>query len=499
MTEHLTHPESKLILLTGVTGYVGGRLLGRLEERGCRIRTMSRRPEQAGHQTADTTEAVYGDALDRESLDAAMAGVHTAYYLIHSLGSGEDFEQLEQQAATHFADAAREAGVRRIVYLGGLGDQPESSPHLRSRRRVGRILANAVPTIEFRASIIIGSGSLSFELIRSLARRLPLMVVPRWGYTQTQPISIEDVLDYLVASLDLELDEGERHRVYEIGGPDRVSYVDLMKLYARQRGLRRLMIPVPVLTPRLSSLWLGLVTPVYARVGRKLIESTETNMLLRDDRALHDFDIQPRGVEAALERALVREDEEFARTRWNDALSASGEPNSYGGVQFGSRLIDSRIAEVDAAPADAFAPIRRVGGASGWYYGNFLWRIRGFLDLLVGGVGLRRGRRDPDHLQPGETVDFWRVEQVDPPYLLRLRAEMKVPGRAWLQFEVEPTDRGSRIRQTAIFDPTGLLGLMYWYALWPLHGFVFRGMLRGVARRAEAEAATHRGVEADAQ
>jgi len=492
MIDHRTHPEPPLILLTGVTGYVGGRLAGRLEERGQRVRAMSRRPDHADHQTADTTESVYGDALARESLDAAMAGVHTACYLIHSLGSGEDFEQLEQQAATNFADAAREAGVRRIVYLGGLGDHPESSPHLRSRRRVGRILADAVPTIEFRASIIIGSGSLSFELIRSLARRLPLMVVPRWGYTQTQPISIEDVLDYLVAGLDLELDEGEQHRVYEIGGPDRVSYVDLMQLYARQRGLRRLMIPVPVLTPRLSSLWLGLVTPVYARVGRKLIESTETSMLVRDDRALRDFDLEPRGVDAALERALVREDEDFARTRWNDALSAAGEPHSYGGVQFGSRLIDSRVAEVDAAPADAFAPIRRVGGRSGWYYGNFLWRIRGFLDLLVGGVGLRRGRRDPDHLQPGETVDFWRVEQVDPPNLLRLRAEMKVPGRAWLQFEVEPTDRGSRIRQTAIFDPTGLLGLMYWYALWPLHGFVFRGMLRGVAQRAEAEAATHR-------
>ena len=263
-----------------------------------------------------------------------------------------------------------------------------------------------------------------------------------------------------------------------------------MQEYARQRGLRRWMIPVPVLTPRLSSLWLGLVTPLYARIGRKLVESLRNPTLVSNNLALTTFDIRPRGLEAAIERALLNEDREFAETRWSDSFSSSGETKSWGGKRFGSRLVDSRTIEVSVPPEEAFAPVRRIGGDTGWYYGDFLWRIRGFLDLLVGGVGVRRGRRHPENLRPGDALDFWRVERYEPNRILRLQAEMKVPGRAWLEFEVTPSETGSTIRQTALFDPVGLFGLAYWYALYPLHQFVFAGMLRNIGRAAEKNSQT---------
>ena len=426
-----------------------------------------------------------GDVQDPASLDAALAGVDTAYYLVHSMAAGTDYRAADRRGAEAFGAAARRAGVRRIVYLGGLGSEEDLSGHLSSRQEVGRILAaSGVPTLELRASIVIGSGSTSFEMIRSLVDRLPVMVTPRWVGTQTQPIAIEDVLAYLVEAADLDLPES---RVVEIGGPDRVSYGDLMREYARQRGLRRIMLPVPVLTPRLSSLWLGLVTPVYARVGRELVEGLRNETVVHDPSALELFRVRPRGVRDAIARALVNEDREFAATRWSDALSSGPGPRSFGGAAVGSRLIDSRSARVPVPPEAAFAPIRRIGGRRGWYYGNLLWRLRGFLDLPFGGAGTRRGRRDPERLLPGDTVDFWRVEEVEPDRLLRLSAEMTLPGRAWLQFEVEPDDGGSVIRQTAIFDPVGVLGRLYWYAIWPVHGFVFRGMVRGIAREAMRE------------
>lgn len=472
--------QRDLILITGATGYVGGRLLRELEAQGCRVRCLARRPEFLEPRVAASTQLARGDLLDPPSLRAALEGVHTAYYLVHSMASGGTFEEADRQAARSFAEAAREAGVRRIIYLGGLGGGPRLSPHLASRQEVGRILRESgVPTIEFRASIVIGSGSLSFEMIRGLVDRLPVMITPRWVRIMAQPIAIEDVVAYLVGSLDAEV---EGSMVLEIGGADRVSYQDIMLEYARQRGLRRLMIPVPVLTPRLSSLWLGLVTPVYAGIGRTLVDSISNETLVTDDLAMRVFDIRPRGIEAAIERALRNEDREFAETRWSDALSSRDVAREWGGVRFGSRLVDSRSARVACPPAEAFRAIRRIGGDTGWYYGNWLWRVRGFLDLLVGGAGLRRGRRSPDSLLPGDTVDFWRVEAVEPDRLLRLFSEMKVPGRAWLQFEVEAGDSESLIRQTAIFDPVGLMGLAYWYALYPLHALVFAGMLRGIVK-----------------
>jgi uncharacterized protein YbjT (DUF2867 family) len=472
------------ILITGASGYVGGRLLPLLEAAGHEVRCLARRPENLKARVAPGTQVVAGDVMDRASLDAALAGIDTAYYLVHSMGNDRDFERLDRTAATNFAEAAKQAGVRRIIYLGGLGDAAEKlSKHLRSRHETGeRLRESQVQVIEFRASIVIGSGSLSFELIRALVQRLPVMICPRWVGVMAQPIAIEDLLDYLVAAL--ELPDGES-QIYEIGGPDQVSYGDIMHEYARQRGLRRWMIPVPVLTPYLSSLWLGLVTPVHARVGRKLVGSLRNPTLVKDSAALETFPLRPRGLRQAIKRALVNEDREFAQTRWSDALSSSGKPKTWGGIHFGSRLIDSRTIQVDVPPPQAFAPIQRIGGRTGWYYGTWLWSIRGFLDRLVGGVGLRRGRRDPVDLRVGEALDFWRVEQFEPDRLLRLQAEMKVPGRAWLEFEVDGDQQKSTIRQTALFDPVGLVGLIYWYSLYPLHELVFAGMLRGIARAAK--------------
>jgi uncharacterized protein YbjT (DUF2867 family) len=475
--------SDRLTLLTGATGYVGGRLLGRLERRGGRLRCMSRRPAELSARTAAATEVVAGDVREPASLDACLAGVDTAYYLVHSMAGSGDYRTTDRAGAEAFGAAARAAGVRRIVYLGGLGDGPGLSGHLESRQEVGRALAaSGVPTLELRAAIVIGSGSTSFEMIRALVDRLPVMVTPRWVGTRTQPIAIEDVLAYLAEAPDVPL---EGSRVVEIGGPDRVTYRDLMREYARQRGLRRAMIPVPVLTPRLSSLWLGLVTPVYARVGRALVEGLRNETVVRDASAARAlFHVQPRGVRDAIARALVNEDREFAATRWSDALSSGPAPRSFGGAAVGSRLVDSRVARVPVPPEVAFGPVQRIGGRQGWYYVNILWRLRGLVDLPFGGAGTRRGRRDPVHLLPGDTVDFWRVEAIESDRLLRLSAEMRLPGRAWLQFEVTPSPGGSIIRQTAIFDPVGVLGRLYWYSIWPIHGFVFNGMLRGIARAA---------------
>jgi uncharacterized protein YbjT (DUF2867 family) len=470
------------LLLTGATGYVGGRLLAELERRGSSVRCFVRRSAALYGRAAPSTEIAIGDALDAPAVGRALEGVDAAYYLIHSMG-GEDFATRDREAARIFGEAAREAGVRRIIYLGGLGAGAGGlSEHLRSRQETGEILRQSgVPVVELRASIVIGSGSLSFEMIRALVERLPVMICPRWVGVEAQPIAVEDVVTYLAAALELP---AGAEKIYEIGGPDRVTYGDLMREYARQRGLKRLLIPVPLLTPRLSSLWLGLVTPLYARVGRKLVDSLRNPTVIRDPAALAAFPVTPRGAREAIGRALVNEDEAFARTRWSDAVSSSGLTERYGGDLVGTRLIDSRKAFVPLPADAAFAPIRRIGGDVGWYYGNLLWRLRGFLDLLVGGVGLRRGRRRADELSPGDALDFWRVESIEPDRLLRLRAEMKVPGRAWLQFETTPAPGGTEIRQTAIFDASGLFGLAYWYALYPLHRLVFAGMLRGIADRA---------------
>jgi uncharacterized protein YbjT (DUF2867 family) len=443
---------------------------------------MARRPEQLRARAAPETDIVAGDVLDDAALRSAMDGADIAYYLVHSMTSATSFAELDRDAAERFGRAARDAGVGRIIYLGGLGDSGTLSSHLASRQEVGRILRESgVETIEFRASIVIGSGSLSFEMIRALVERLPVMVTPRWVRTPTQPIAIEDVIAYLLAAIDLPHGES---RVYEIGGADVVSYGDIMQAYARRRGFRRVLIGVPLLTPRLSSLWLSLVTPLYAQVGRKLVDGVRTETVVTDTRALRDFPVRPRGVDEAIDRALVFEDDEFAETRWSDALPAP-RVRERSRTEYGSRLIDSRAVRVPVPAARAFSPIARIGGTTGWYGADLLWQLRGVLDQLVGGVGLRRGRRNPTTLAAGDTLDFWTVQEFEPDRLLRLEAQMRVPGRAWLQFEVEPDGPGaSRIRQTAVFDPAGVAGRAYWYGLYPIHSYVFSRMLRGIARAA---------------
>jgi len=477
-----------LLLVTGASGYIGGRLMRALHDAGARVRCMARRPDELRARVPADVDVVRGDVLDAASLTDALDGVDTAYFLIHAMATPRDFAREECEGARSFAQAALAARVRRIVYLGGLGSDEGLSPHLASRHEVGRILRDSgVPTIELRASVILGSGSLSFELVRALVERLPVMLTPRWVSTRTQPIAIGDVIAYLAAAAEVSV---EGSTIVEIGGSDRVSYLDLMREYASQRGLRRIFIRVPFLTPWLSGRWLGLVTPVYARVGQKLIDGVRNETVVTSPIAAELFPaIVPRGMREAIAQALANEDRELAETRWSDARSSIGRTQPWGGRALGSRRVDSRDVVVERPPAVAFRPIERIGGSNGWYYGDWLWRLRGLLDLLAGGAGMRRGRRDPESLRVGDAVDFWRVEAIEPSRLLRLRPEMKLPGRAWLQFEISPSAKGSVIRQTAVFEPRGLLGLLYWYALYPVHGLIFGGMLRGIARAAERTAA----------
>ncbi len=478
--------NNPLILVTGASGYVGGRLLEKLVKSNCRLRAMARRPEGLQNQWRAQVEVVQADVLEPESLPAALKEVDTAFYLIHSMGSGEDFESQEAASARNFAVAARQAGVRKIIFLGGLCDEsPGLSAHMRSRHETGRILREGgVPVLELRASIILGAGSLSFEMIRALVQRLPVMVTPKWVYVKSQPIYIEDLLAYLVKTLELDVPQS---CIYEIGGADVVSYKQIMSTYASARGLKRVFLPVPVLSPYLSSLWLGLVTPLFARVGRKLIESVTHPSVVVNDAARQVFQIEPCGVEEAITRALQEEEQGFALTRWSDSLSSGNTYRTWAGVRFGTRLVDSRIGESDADPERLFRSVEKIGGETGWYYANFLWRIRGAVDELFGGVGMRRGRRHPTELRIGDVLDCWRVESIEPGKRLRLKAEMKLPGRAWLEFEVSETGVESpktTLRQTAVFDPQGLSGLCYWYGIFPVHVLIFKGMLKKILKAA---------------
>lgn len=482
-----------LVLLTGGTGYIGGRLIRTLEATGRPLRIMARdperlRPSNPPHsfvpRVAPSTEVVQGDVLDRSSLTTALDGVDIAYYLVHSLGMVKgDFYRQEMRSAQNFAVAARSACVRRVIYLGGLGRAEDRlSSHLASRQDVGRLLCESgLETAEFRASVILGSGSTSFEMIRALVDRLPVLLTPRWVNTLAQPIAIEDVVAYLVAALDVPLHR--RCTVYEIGGADQISYGGIMQAYARSQGLRRLIIKLPWLTPRLSSAWLALVTPLYYHVGRHLLEGVRNETVVQNDDAARDFPhIKPMGLNAAIARALANEDRQFAETRWSDARSSVPPARHQPAGRLGRRYVDRRTLEVPCSPERLFETLLCVGGKKGWYASTWLWSLRGLLDQAAGGVGSRRGRRDPTCVAPGDTLDFWRVEQLEPNRLLRLAAEMRMPGRGWLQFEVTPLSQGlTRVTQTALWDPVGLWGRLYWLSLWPLHQLVFRSIIRGIA------------------
>ena len=477
------------ILVTGATGYVGGRLVPRLLAAGCEVRCLARDPERlAGRPWRDRVEVVAGDALAPATLAPALAGIDVAYYLIHSLGTGEEFARRDREAAAAFGAAARNAGVGRILYLGGLGDPATAlSSHLRSRQDTGVALGEAgVPVTELRAGVVVGSGSLSFEMIRYLAERVPIMICPRWVFTRTQPIAIRNVLDYLVAALEHPESAG---RTIEIGGADVVTYGEMMTGYASARGLRRWLLPVPVLTPRLSSLWVHLVTPIPAAIARPLVEGLRNEVVVRDATARQLFpEIVPLGFGEAVRLALAKLDAGEVETSWSDALASSQGDRPI--VRLENRqgmILERREMRVAATPERVFAAVSRLGGRTGWLYMDWTWRVRGAVDRLAGGVGMRRGRRDPVDLRPGDALDFWRVEAVDPPALVRLRAEMKVPGRAWLQFEVREAEGGSVLAQTAFFAPKGLAGLLYWYVLYPVHALIFSGLVRRLAQRAESD------------
>jgi uncharacterized protein YbjT (DUF2867 family) len=468
------------ILITGATGYVGGHLLPKLVESGhevaCMVRDASRfSPSSRG------VRIVEADVLHPGSLPQALQGIEVAYYLIHSMGGGaEGFAERDRRAAHNFAVAAKEAGVRRIVYLGGLTSQNSPvSLHLKSRQETGAELREFGPALtEFRAGIIVGNGSISFEIIRCLTERLPVMICPRWVMTRTQPIAISDVLDYLVAALAVPGSAGE---IVEIGGASIETYRSMMLTYARVRGLKRWLLRVPVLTPRLSSYWLNLVTPFPAAITRPLIEGLKTEVVCTSDNAAKLFPgIIPMGYGAAVEQALSRSgpDKSVPEMIGPDATHVALRRQGY--------ICDVRQTQVNAPAAQVFGVLQGLGGKSGWPYANSLWQIRGWIDLWLGGVGMRRGRTGGEILQVGDGVDFWHVEELLPGQGILLRAEMKLPGRAWLQFALfaESRDR-TRLSCYAWFEPRGLAGELYWGLLYPIHVLIFRGMVKAIAHESE--------------
>ena len=476
------------VLVTGATGYIGGRLVPRLLERGFQVRCMTRDVTRLTLDPwRDQVEMVEADALDAESLTVALDGCNAAYYLIHGMGSSVGFAERDRIAAENFRDAAGVAGLERIVYLGGLGkDDDKLSAHLRSRHEVGRILASgATPVTELRAAVIIGSGSMSFEMIRHLTEVLPVMMRPRWVRTRCQPIGVRNVLEILMDALDF-VDSG--NRVFEIGGPDVVTYQEMMQTYAEVAGLKkRRVIPLPMFSKYLSPLFVGLITPLPVDTARPLIESLMSDVVVTGETPPN---YEPAGLmtyREAVWRALARIVQYEVETRWSDALTEPAQPLPSDPAWSGASMeMDRRTAASTASADDVFWAVTRIGGDVGYYAMNWAWRLRGLFDRLIGGVGLRRGRRHPEELRPGEALDFFRVVVMDPKRRnLLLRAEMKVPGVAWLEWVVEPTEHGSRLIQIARFAPRGLSGRLYWWAMLPFHAPIFRRMAKRITRVAE--------------
>lgn len=482
----------RTVVVTGATGYIGGRLVPRLLAAGCRVVCLVREPRKLDARPwrhHPEVAVLKVDLTDPHAVATAMRGAEAAYYLVHSMiAQGRDYRQQDLALAHAFAHAAKAADVGRIVYLGGLGEMGKDlSEHLTSRREVEHALAaTGVPVTVFRAAMIIGSGSASFEILRYLVEHLPAMVTPRWVKTESQPIAVRNVLHYLVACLDVPATVGA---TLDIGGPEVLSYRDLMRVMAEARGLRpRLVLPVPVLTPRLSSLWIHLITPVPHTIARPLAEGLRNRTVCRDGRAAELMPQPLLTMREAIDAALGKRAEDEVETAWTDAGAMPGDPDWAGGTTY----VDHREIQVAAPTATTYATASAIGGDTGWYGGNWLWRLRGAMDKLIGGPGLRRGRRDQHDLVVGDALDFWRVTDVAPGRRFELRAEMKLPGVATLTVTVDPDGAGgaaSRLGLTARFRPRGLLGIAYWYAVLPLHGLVFAGMLRGLQRAAERAAA----------
>ncbi len=491
--------KSKTILVTGGTGYVGGRLIPLLLEKGYRVRAMARSIDKLKSRPwarLPGVEFVASDLLDLEALRKAVAGCHAAYYLVHSMMSRpRNFEDADRKAAAHMVKAAEEAELERIIYLGGLGDiKSDLSHHLRSRAEVAAILrAGKVPVTVLRAAMIIGSGSTSFEIVRYLVDRLPVMVIPKWLETPSQPIAIRNVLNYLTGCLECPATTGE---TFDIGGPDVLNYRQLMEIYAEEAGLpKRRLFAVPFLSTRLSSYWIHFITPVPASMAHALAEGLRNPVICQDFRIREILPQELLDCRPAIRLALQRVEEDSVKTHWTDAggippveMIYPGDPQWAGGTVFK----DSRCVRVRASSEAVWQTIKVIGGTTGWYHADRLWRFRGFLDRLVGGVGLRRGRRSVQEILVGDALDFWRVGHVTEGIHLFLIAEMKLPGRATLEFKIEkdPQDpQNCRLRQIARYIPKGLFGLLYWYLLLPLHAYVFHGMLKKIARAAETRAA----------
>ena len=481
-------------LVTGATGYVGGRLVPELLDAGHRVRVMVRDERKArAHVWSDDVDIAVADATERDQVAAALDGIDVAYFLLHSIGTGDDFAETERQIAETFASEAKSAGVRRIVYLGGMVPEGEElSEHLRSREEVGDVLLESgVPTAVLQAGVVIGSGSASFEMLRYLTERLPVMVTPKWVHTRIQPIAIRDVLYYLVGCADLPVEVDRR---FDIGGPDVLTYFDMMQRYAAVAGLpKRRVLPVPVLSPSLSSHWVGLITPVPASLARPLVESLRNTVVAADHDIAEHVPDPPGGLtgfDRSVELALTKIRDLDVPTRWSSAATAGApsealptDPDWAGG----SLYKDERTREVDASPAHLWSVIEGIGGRNGWYSWALAWWVRGLLDRLVGGPGLRRGRRNDRDLVVGDALDFWRVEETDDHSFLRLRAEMKLPGLAWLELQVGSTEGGTTtFHHRALFHPKGLFGHLYWWSILPFHGIIFGSMQKNIAQAAEA-------------
>ena len=473
------------IAITGVTGYIGGRLAPRLLDAGYAIRCLARSPKKLRDRdwaTRPEAEIRQADLENLETLTSSLSGCTAAFFLVHSMTAGTtDYAERDRCIAKTFGEAARRAGVQRIIYLGGLGETGQNlSKHLASRREVEEALASAgVPVTVLRAAMIIGSGSASFEILRYLVERLPVMITPKWVSTPCQPIAVRNVIAYLIGVLSLPETAGQ---IYDIGGPDVMNYLQIMHVMGEELGLRRrLVIPVPVLTPRLSSYWIHLVTPLSRHIATPLAEGLKNPVVCRDDRIARLIPQHLLGVREAIKAALSKISEHQVETSWSMAGTIPGDPDWAGGTVYR----DTRSQEIDAPPAAVFRAVCRLGGTHGWYGSDWLWRIRGQIDLLAGGPGLRRGRRDSESIGYGEAIDFWRVVGFERDCRLTLRAEMKLPGEALLEFCVKPNGRNRcTLEQRAIFQPRGLFGILYWYSALPFHNVVFSGMLRGIQRQA---------------